>query len=136
LDGIDEQGDLKEAAREAVMEEMRRNFKPEFLNRIDEIVMFKPLHIEEIIKIIGLLLEDIRSRLAERHIDLAVTDKAINLIAKSTYTPVYGARPVKRYLQKNIETEIAKLLIKGELGDNSTVTVDEDDGDLVVSGRG
>ncbi len=132
LDGINDDGDLKESAREAVLEEMRRSFKPEFLNRIDEIVMFKPLHIDEIIKIIGLSLEDIRKRLIERHIRLTVTDEAVNFIATNTYTPVYGARPVKRYLQKHIETETAKLIIKGGLGDNSEVVVCVNDGKMEV----
>jgi ATP-dependent Clp protease ATP-binding subunit ClpB len=132
LEGIDKDGELTDSARNRVMEEMRRNFKPEFLNRIDEIVMFKPLHIDQIVKIISLSLEDIRKRLEERHITLRADDDTIGFIARKTYDPVYGARPIKRYLQKNIETEVARLIIKGELGDNSTVVVTEEDDELSV----
>jgi len=132
LEGIDKDGEITEAAREAVMNELRRHFKPEFLNRIDEIVMFKPLHMDQIIQIIRLSLEDFRKRLSERRIRLTVTDEAVRLIARKTYTPVYGARPVKRYLQKNLETEAAKLIIKGDLTEDSELFVDAEGDNLII----
>lgn len=118
--GREDSGKLKEA----VMGELRRRFKPEFLNRIDEIVMFNPLQKEQIVKIIDLALEDIQRRLTDRHITLTVTDKAKEFMADSAYTPEYGARPVKRYLQKELETELGKLIIKGDVSDGAHVLVD------------
>lgn len=121
--------------RETVMGELRRSFKPEFLNRIDEIVMFRPLGREELVKIIDLQLEDIRKRLADRHIDLKVTDEAKEYIADSSYSPEYGARPVKRYLQKELETELGKMIIKDEVHDGSTVIVDAGQQGLTITGQ-
>ena len=132
LEGIDRQGCITEEARETVMSELRRGFKPEFLNRIDEIVMFKPLRKEEIVKIIDLSIKDIQKRLDDRNIRLVVSDSAKRFIAESTYSPAYGARPVKRFLQKHIETETGKLLIRGVIGDNSQVFVDSDGTELSV----
>lgn len=132
LEGIDSKGEISEAARETVMAGLRRSFKPEFLNRIDEIVMFKPLRKEEIVKIIELSLEDISSRLADRHIALTVTESAKLFIAETAYSPAYGARPVKRYLQKAVETEIGRMIIKGTAGENSMIVVDEQDGNLAI----
>jgi len=121
-----------EGIREAVMGELRRSFKPEFLNRIDEIVIFNPLKKKEIVKIIDLSLEDIRKRLKERNITLTVTDAAKEFIADTAYVPEYGARPVKRFLQKELETEIGKLIIKGVAGDGSHIVADMEGGSLVV----
>jgi len=132
LEGIDANGEIREDAREAVMSEMHRSFKPEFLNRIDEIVIFKPLGKDEIVKIIDLALRDIEKRLEGRHIALSVTDRAKRLVAQAAYSPVYGARPVKRYLQKHIETEIGRMIVKGAADDNSTIIVDEENGELAV----
>lgn len=132
LEGIDGRGGIREDVRETVMSELRRSFKPEFLNRIDEIVMFKPLRKEEIIRIIGLSLDDIRKRLADRHISLVVTEEAKRLIADAAYSPVYGARPVKRYLQKHVETEMGKLLIKGAVGENASIEVGVSGGELII----
>lgn len=132
LEGIDKQGGITEETRETVMNELRRGFKPEFLNRIDEIVMFKPLRKEEIFKIIELSIKDIQKRLDDRNIKLIVSDSAKRFIAESAYSPLYGARPVKRFLQKNIETETGKLLIKGVIGDNSQVLVDAGDNGLNI----
>jgi ATP-dependent Clp protease ATP-binding subunit ClpB len=133
LEGIDSMGGISEAAREAVMAELRRSFKPEFLNRIDEIVMFKPLRKEEIVRIIELSLEEISGRLADRRIGLTVTNRAKLFIADNAYSPVYGARPVKRYLQKAVETEIGRMLIRGTAGENSVITVDAQDGGLTIT---
>ncbi len=126
LSGISPDGEISDEARKEVMNELSRNFKPEFLNRIDEIVLFKPLRKEEIIKIIDLALNDIQKRLDDRKIKLNVTDKAKEYMADSAYTPVYGARPVKRYLQKHVETQIAKMIIQGELADRMEVKIDFD----------
>ena len=114
------------------MGELRRSFKPEFLNRVDEIVLFKPLLKKEIVRIIGLSLEDISKRLEDRRIIMTVTDGAKEFIADTAYSPEYGARPVKRYLQKELETELGKLIIKGIVKDGTHVIVDTDGHALVV----
>lgn len=132
LEGIDGSGEIREEIRETVMSELRRSFKPEFLNRIDEIVMFKPLRKEEIIRIIDLSLEDIRRRLADRRITLTVTEEAKLFMADNAYSPAYGARPVKRYLQKHVETEIGKMLIRGAAGENSSIEVGISGAELVI----
>jgi ATP-dependent Clp protease ATP-binding subunit ClpB len=121
-----------ERLRETVMSELRRSFKPEFLNRVDEIVVFKPLQKNEIVKIIALSLEDIAKRLEERHIELSVTGAAKEFIADTAYSPEYGARPVKRYLQKELETNLGRLIIKGVVKDGSRVVVDIENGSLVI----
>ncbi|HOJ09371.1 MAG TPA: ATP-dependent chaperone ClpB [Clostridiales bacterium] len=132
LDGINEIGEIREETKNLVMNELRRDFKPEFLNRVDEIVMFKPLTKDEIIKIIDLSLTDIQKRLDDRNIKLEVTAKTKQFIADEAYSPVYGARPVKRYLQKHIETPVAKLIIEGTLGEDSTAMVDSDGVNIIV----
>ncbi len=131
LEGLRNGNNNLEDMRQTVMGELRRNFKPEFLNRIDEIVMFKPLEKKEIVRIIELSLKDIAKRLEDRHITLTVTDAAKSFIADTAYTPEYGARPVKRFLQKELETELGKLIIKGTVRDGSNVVVDTD-GDRVI----
>ncbi len=132
LEGIRSGEGNEEKLRDTVMAELRRSFKPELLNRIDEIVMFKPLQKEEIVKIIDLSIDDIRRRLEDRHITLDVTDAARNFIADTAYTPEYGARPVKRFLQKELETELGKLIIKGIVTDGSKVMVDAEDDALII----
>jgi len=126
LDNISQDGEISGGARDKVMDELNRGFKPEFLNRIDEIVLFKPLGMEEIIKIIDLALADVQIRLDDRRIKLNVTDKAKKYMAQSAYTPVYGARPVKRYLQKFVETKIGKMIIGGTLSDDMELKIDFD----------
>lgn len=130
LSGIRPDGEIDEAARETVLAELNRYFKPEFLNRIDEVVLFKPLRKEEIIRIIDLSLKYIQRRLDDRRITLTVTEQAKGLMAQNAYNPVFGARPVKRYIQKYIETEIGKLIIKGNLAEGKTVTIDSHAGEL------
>lgn len=132
LNGVSNEGEMTEASREAVMAELRARFKPEFLNRIDEIVMFKPLLKEEIMRIITLALKDIQKRLDERHIRLEVTENAKRFIADEAYSPAYGARPVKRYLQKYVETQIGRMIIKGTAADNSVIKVDTDGSNIVL----
>lgn len=121
-----------EQLRETVMGELRRSFKPEFLNRVDEVVMFKPLLKKEIVKIIDLSLDDISKRLEDRHIALTVTDTAKEFVADTAYSPEYGARPVKRYLQKELETQLGRLIIKGIIKDGTHVTVDVEDNTLII----
>lgn len=132
LSSISEDGEIADKARGEVMNELNRNFKPEFLNRVDEVVLFKPLRKEEIIRIIDLSLSDIQRRLDDRHITLNVSDKAKEFMAESAYTPVYGARPVKRYLQKFVETQIGKMIISGALADRMNVNIDFDGEKLVL----
>ncbi len=121
-----------ERLRETVMGELRRSFKPEFLNRVDEIVIFKPLMKKEIVKIIDLTLEDIAKRLEDRHMILSVTDKAKEFVADTAYSPEYGARPVKRYLQKELETELGRMIIKGIVKDGTQITVDVEGASLII----
>ena len=130
LRGINDQGEIEERAREAVMSELNRHFKPEFLNRVDEIVLFKPLGKEEIIKIIDLALEDIQERLDDRRIKIKVTKEAKYYMADRAYDPVYGARPIKRYMQKFIETEIGKMIIKGSVAPGQDIRIEVIDGEL------
>jgi len=132
LNGINRLGELAEEAKEAVNEELKRGFRPEFLNRIDEIVMFKPLSRDEIAKIIRLALADIEKRLEDRGIKLDATDDAIDFIAEAAYSPVYGARPVKRYLQKHVETEVGRMIIKGDITDGTSILLDAQNGKLEI----
>jgi len=131
LDGIEPSGQFKEGVSEAVMNTLRASFKPEFLNRVDEIVLFKPLLREQIATIVELMLSGLRARLADRKITLALSDAAKAFIAETAYDPVFGARPLRRYLQTYVETPLAKAIIGGQLADGQTVTVDVRDGQLV-----
>ena len=123
IEGIKADGKIDEGAKEKVMDEMKRTFRPEFLNRLDEIVMFKPLQKEEIFKIIDLQIAEIEGRLKDRQIKIEFTDKAKEFVLNRAYSIQYGARPVKRFLQKHLETEMGKLIIKGDLKDKDTVIV-------------
>jgi ATP-dependent Clp protease ATP-binding subunit ClpB len=105
------------------MGEMRAHFRPEFLNRVDEIVLFKPLTLAEIERIVDLQLNLLRTRLAERHIELELNDTAKELLARRGYDPIYGARPLKRIIQRELETKLSRALLKGEITDNSRVEV-------------
>ena len=130
LDGISETGELREGVREGVMGVLRGHFRPEFLNRVDEIVLFKPLLVEQIKRIIELLLGNLQSRLDDRKITLELTERAKEFIAREAYDPVYGARPLLRYLQHHLETPLAREIIGGRLHDGQKVVVDELDGTL------
>ncbi|MEM7586466.1 MAG: ATP-dependent chaperone ClpB [Acidobacteriota bacterium] len=123
LDGVSDSGELSESARESVMGELRMHFRPEFLNRVDDTVLFTPLQLDEIKQIVGLLTQDLSHRLAERGIKLELTDAAREHIAREGYDPVYGARPLKRYLQHQLETRIGRALIGGEVSEGATVDV-------------
>ena len=131
LDGIDATGEFKPGVEDQVREVLRHNFRPEFLNRVDETVLFRPLTQDQLIGIIDLLVAGLRGRLEDRNIGLALTDRAKAFIAQSAYDPSFGARPLHRYLKHNLETPLAKRLIGGDLADGQTVTVDEHEGELV-----
>ncbi len=135
LEGVTEDGQIRESAREAVMRELRAHFRPEFLNRVDEVVLFKPLTLEEIERIVDLQTQDLVRRLQDRRIRFEMTDEARAFIARAGYDPVYGARPLKRYIQRQLETRIARALIAGEILDGATITVDVADGELVIRHR-
>ncbi|MFO0697913.1 MAG: type VI secretion system ATPase TssH, partial [Nitrospira sp.] len=109
-----------------------QHFRPEFLNRVDELVVFHPLGTEHLVKIVEIQLERLRSRLAERRITLAISPATLQHLGERGYDPVYGARPLKRLIQQELETPIAKLLVKGELRDGDTASVDMKDGGVVV----
>jgi ATP-dependent Clp protease ATP-binding subunit ClpB len=132
MEGIDERGEIREQARVAVLAELRAHFRPEFLNRVDDIVLFKPLRLEEIERIVDLLAADLRRRLAERGLALELTDAARTFVARSGFDPVFGARPLKRFLQHELESRIARALIAGEAPEGSTVAVGLADGRLAV----
>jgi ATP-dependent Clp protease ATP-binding subunit ClpB len=128
-------GEISDNSRNAVMADVRAHFRPEFLNRVDEIVLFKPLTLTEIQRIVTLLVADLQQRLADRRITLTLTEAAVSHIAAAGHDPVYGARPLKRFLQRELETRIGRELIAGNVPDGSTVTVDhtDDDGLTVVA---
>ncbi len=131
LDGIDAQGELSDDARQKTLALLRRSFKPEFLNRMDEIVLFMPLTRAEIERIVGLVLEKTGGRMLDEGYKLVVTDEAKRFIAEEAYTPAYGARPVKRFVQREVETEIARMLLRGQVPDGAGVRVDAKDGRLI-----
>ena len=133
LDGIDAQGNISEAASQAVMTDLRNHFRPEFLNRLDETILFKPLTKDNIYDIIDLLVKDINRRLADKEIQIALTDAAKNNIVDGGYDPTYGARPLKRYLQKHVETLAARLMLQGDVGAEDTILIDVENGRLTAS---
>jgi ATP-dependent Clp protease ATP-binding subunit ClpB len=132
LEGIDDQGRILEPARDRVMDELRRHFRPEFLNRVDDVVLFSPLLLSEIEQIVDLLVADLRKRLADRKLDLVLSEPARALIAREGFDPVYGARPLKRYLQHEIETRLGRALIAGDIPDGSKMEIAIDGGKLVI----
>jgi ATP-dependent Clp protease ATP-binding subunit ClpB len=135
LDGVSAQGTIEESARKQVMQELRSAFRPEFLNRVDDIVLFKPLSKDEITHIIVLLTDDLRKRLASRHIGLELTPAACDFVVGAAYDPVYGARPLKRYLQHQLETKIGRAIIAGEISDGDKITIDADSQGLRIAIR-
>ena len=131
IENASESGEIAEPIRKQVMSELRRQFRPEFLNRVDEIVVFKPLTLAETKKIVELQLAQLRQRLVDRHIELNLTEAAKEHIAREAYDPVYGARPLKRYLQRQVETALSRKLLSGDIAENSRVIVDFKKGALV-----
>jgi ATP-dependent Clp protease ATP-binding subunit ClpB len=134
LEGITH-GEVTEEARAQVMGDLRAHFRPEFLNRVDDIVLFKPLTLEEIERIVDLQVDSVRGRLAERGMGLELTAAARELIAREGYDPVYGARPLKRFIQREVETRIGRALLSGEILEGTVILVDAEGDDLIVSWR-
>jgi len=132
LEGVKDDGSITESARDAVMKKMQGHFRPEFLNRVDDVVLFSPLRIEEVAKIVVLLTKQLAQRLADRGLKLVLTDEATAHVAREAFDPVYGARPLKRFLQRELETKIGRALIAGDAPDGSTVTVDVAEGALAI----
>ena len=126
LEGIDENGNIREEARDAVMGELRAHFRPEFLNRLDEMILFKPLTKDNISRIVDLCVANVNKRLADRELKLRLTDAAKVFITDHGYDPVYGARPLKRYLQKNVETLAARIILADGVGEGSVIVIDVD----------
>ena len=133
LDGIGENGEITEDAKNKVMEDLRMHFRPEFLNRLDETIMFKPLTKDNIGNIIDLLVTDLNKRLADKELTLKITDEAKHYIMDHGYDAVYGARPLKRYIQKNVDTLVAKLILAGNVGAQDVITIDVKDDQLIAS---
>jgi ATP-dependent Clp protease ATP-binding subunit ClpB len=133
LEGAMATGEITEPARQAVMRDLRTHFRPEFLNRVDDIVLFKPLRLDEIKKIVDLQTEDLRKRLTDRGIRLELTEAAKEYVARQGFDPVYGARPLKRFLQHELESRIARALIAGEVHDGSQLRVDMQGGQLAIA---
>ena len=132
LDGIGADGSISQEARDNVTQLLRSSFRPEFLNRLDEIVFYKPLTKENICKILDLQLQDLEKRLKERNLGLEVTYPARKFIADSSFDPLYGARPMKRFVQSNVETLIARTILSSQLSLGDTLVVDLEDGKLTV----
>ena len=132
LEGIDDNGDINPQNANMVMEDLRAHFRPEFLNRLDEIIMFKPLTKGNIRNIIDLLIKDLNKRLEDKELHLELTDAAINFITEEAYDPIYGARPLKRYLQKHVETLTAKLILSDAVHQTDTIIIDLENGSLTA----
>ena len=135
LDGIEENGEIKQESQDMVMNELRGHFRPEFLNRLDEIIMFKPLTKGNIGGIINLIIDDLNRRLADKELTIELTDEAKHFIIENGYDPVYGARPLKRYIQKYVETLVAKLILAGDLDSGDTIVIDVENGQLTAVPR-
>jgi ATP-dependent Clp protease ATP-binding subunit ClpB len=133
LDGVTPDGEIKPDARERVMAELRGQFRPEFLNRVDDVVLFKPLTLDEIERVVDLMLGDLRSRLADRRVTLEVTEPARRFVAEQGFDPVYGARPLRRFIAHEVETRIGRALLAGDIQDGAVVRVDAAGGQIVVT---
>jgi ATP-dependent Clp protease ATP-binding subunit ClpB len=133
LDGVTADGEIKPDARELVLSELRSHFRPEFLNRVDDIVLFTPLTLTQIERIVDLQLAELRNRLAANQIQLEITPEARRLIAEHGYDPVYGARPLRRYIAHEVETKIGRALLRGDIAAGGTIDVNAENGELAVS---
>jgi len=127
-----EVGGIELHIRDRVMAELKAKFKPEFLNRLDDIILFKPLETKEIKGIVDIFLQDIKNRLKDKNIRIKITDAAKELMAEEGYDPVYGARPLKRYIENVLETSIAKKIIRGDVKEGSTIGVDAKDQQIII----
>lgn len=132
LDGIDENGNISEDAKESVMSQLRLHFRPEFLNRLDETILFKPLSKANIEEILGLLLADVNRRLADKELTIELSDEAKTYIIENAYDPVYGARPLRRYVQRTVETLAAKRILGGDISEGDVITIDVKDDELIA----
>ena len=132
LEGINPDGSIKPEAEEAVMGDLKNHFRPEFLNRLDEIIMFKPLTKDNISNIINLLVADVNKRLADKELEIVLTDAAKDFIVENGFDPMYGARPLKRYVQKTVETLAAKLILAGNINTGDDIVIDLVDGKLTA----
>ncbi|MDE6950765.1 MAG: AAA family ATPase, partial [Lachnospiraceae bacterium] len=132
LEGIQTDGSVSKDCETAVMEELRAHFRPEFLNRLDEQILFKPLTKENIGGIITLIMDDLNRRLADRELRIALSEEAKDHIIEQAYDPVYGARPLKRYIQKYVETLSAKLILSGEVHEKDTIRISLKNGELIA----
>ena len=130
---LEDSDEIKESTKEMVMNEMKRRFKPEFLNRVDDIIMFKPLDKEGIRRIIDIFLDDLRRRLVDKHITLSITDSAKDVLIKEGYDPIYGARPLKRYIGNVLETKIAKMMIAGKVYNGCHILIDGNDDNVEIT---
>ena len=136
LEGIDENGEIREENEKMVLNELRAHFRPEFLNRLDETIMFKPLTKNDVDEIIDLLLQDVNKRLTDREISIELTVAAKEFVVEGGYEPMYGARPLKRYLQKHVETLAARLILEGNVGRCDVIVIDVEDGKLIAGVKG
>ena len=125
LEGIGADGEIESDAQEMVMRDLRASFRPEFLNRLDEIIMFKPLSKDNIRNIVTLLIDELNERLEDRELKVRLTDAAVDNVVENGYDPVYGARPLKRYIQKTVETLSARLILEGALNPSDTILIDD-----------
>ena len=132
LDGIDESGEIKPEAEQLVMNDLRNHFRPEFLNRLDEIILFKPLTKDNIGNIVDLLVKDLNKRLGDQELSLELTENAKAQVIEEGYDPVYGARPLKRYLQKYVETLTARRILSGEVHTGDTIVLDVENGEFIT----
>jgi ATP-dependent Clp protease ATP-binding subunit ClpB len=133
LEGVTNRGEIEESTKERVMAELRQHFRPEFLNRVDDIVLFKPLTLEEVEQIVGLITNDLSRRLEERHVKVEISEAARRFIAEAGYDPIYGARPLRRYIQRGLETRIGRALIAGDVPEGNVIRVDLKNNEIDVS---
>ena len=132
LEGVDREGNISSTAREETMADLRASFRPEFLNRLDEIILFRPLTKNNISGIISILVQELNERLREKELKVELSERAVNFIAEEAYEPAFGARPLKRYLQKNVETLLARKILGGNVGMGDVLCIDEADGRLYI----
>jgi ATP-dependent Clp protease ATP-binding subunit ClpB len=135
LERSENEVEISENTRDKVMGQLRAHFRPEFLNRIDETILFKPLSLGEIKNIVVKMLKDLENRLREQHINISIDEKAKEFIAVNGFDPIYGARPLKRFIQRNIETKLAKEIISGRVGEHSKAEIKEENGELIIQIR-
>ena len=135
LDGVTSEGEIKSDARDRVMSSLRSRFRPEFLNRLGDIVLFKPLTQPEIERIVDLMFDSLRERLAARSQTLELIEEARRLIAEQGFDPVYGARPLRRFIARNVETRIGRALLAGDVKEGAVIRVDPAEGEITVSYR-